>query len=155
MPTLAAGGHGDGVHLRTELDYCNKAVAAGAVPFLGPRVCMRAEGGERTPRGRGELNGNAGQRIIERLDEVAVHALETVDLTPWSLPFAEVGFQFVACGSKRSQQYGSGCGCNVVKADAAAAAALSRESAIDIFTPVNGERGGDGIDAPAEIPLAE
>ena len=86
-------------HSLAELHHRDEAVSAGAIPFLGSWIWPRSEGSERSPYGGSEPNRNARRRIVERLDDVAVEALESVDVAPWRLPGSEVASE--ACRMRR------------------------------------------------------
>src|ERR1017187_6691859 len=91
IAALAAGRHGHGADALAELDHGDEAVAARAKPLLGARVGARGERRQRSPMRGGEADGNAGPRVVKRLDDVAGEALESIDLAPWRLPASEVG----------------------------------------------------------------
>src|ERR1035437_8984732 len=91
MAALAAGRHGPGAHAFAELHHGDEAVAAGAVPLLGPRVGARSERGQRSPLRRGEADGNTRSRVVERLHDVAGEALESIDIAPRRLPTPDIG----------------------------------------------------------------
>src|SRR5579872_3316956 len=80
IAALAAGADRLRADLVAELDDGDEAVAGGAVHLLRALVGARAERRERAPARRGEADGNARQRVVERLHDVAVHALVAVDL---------------------------------------------------------------------------
>src|SRR5450759_1806987 len=91
MAALSACRHGPGPHAVAELDHGDEAVAAGAIPLLRARVGACRERGQRSPlRGR-EADGDAGSRVVERLDDIAGEALESIDVAPWRLPAPEIG----------------------------------------------------------------
>src|ERR1019366_6626725 len=83
MAALAAGRHGPGAHAFAKLDHGDEAVAAGAIPFFSARVGVGGERSQRSPLRGGEADGNARRRVVERLDDVAGEALESIDLAPW------------------------------------------------------------------------
>src|ERR1035438_6069919 len=83
MAALAADRHGPGAHALAELDHGDETVAAGAIPLFGARVGASGERSQRSPLPGGEADGNARPRVVERLDDVAGEALESIDLAPW------------------------------------------------------------------------
>src|ERR1700690_4167305 len=83
MAALASGRHGPSAHALAELDHGDEAVAAGAIPLFGARVGARGERGQGSPLPGREADGNARPRVVERLDDVAGEALESIDLAPW------------------------------------------------------------------------
>src|ERR1017187_3983231 len=111
MAALTAGRHRPGAHTFAELDHGDEAVAAGAIPLFGARVGARGERSQRSPLRGGEAHGDARPRVVERLDDVAGEALESIDLAPWRLPASEVGGDPVGCRGERLQQLlGGGLG---------------------------------------------
>src|ERR1022692_450813 len=110
MAALAADRHGPGAHAFAELHHGDEAVAAGAIPLFGARVGARGERSQRPPLRGGEADGNARRRVVERLDELAGEALESIDLAPWRLPASEVGGEPVGCRGERLQQLLGGGG---------------------------------------------
>src|ERR1035437_10135468 len=91
IAALSAGRHGPGPHAVAELHHGDEAVAAGAVPLLGPRVGARSERGQRSPLRGGEADGNTRSRVVERLHDVAGEALESIDIAPRRLPTPDIG----------------------------------------------------------------
>ena len=100
MAAFATGGDGAGADLVAELDDGDEAVAAGAVTLFGSGIGSRSERGKRAPERGGEGNRNTGRGIAKRLDDIASEALEAVDLTPWSLPGAEVCGELAGCSGE-------------------------------------------------------
>src|SRR3954471_4342454 len=90
VAALAACGDGLRAHFFSKLDHGNEAVPARPVPILCAGVGARSERRKRSPDGRGEAHGNARPLILERLDNIACEALETVDVAPGRLPRSEV-----------------------------------------------------------------
>src|SRR6185312_166438 len=90
VAAFAAGGDRAGMHFRAELDCRDEAVAAGAVIALRARPAMRAERSQRAPARGGERHRDAWLAVVELLHDVAVDALEAVDLAPRHAPAAEV-----------------------------------------------------------------
>src|SRR6185369_283923 len=86
VPARAADAHRQRAHARSELDRGDETVASSSVIALGSRILLGAEGGERAPSRGGERHRRARLRIIERLHDGAIVALEAVDLTPRHLP---------------------------------------------------------------------
>src|SRR5450759_2544383 len=116
IAALPASRHGPGPHAFAELHHGDEAVAAGAVPLLGPRVGARSERGQRSPLRRGEADGNARSRVVERLHDVAGEALESIDIAPRRLPTSEVGREPVGRRRERLQEWlGGGLGDGVVE----------------------------------------
>src|SRR5450759_3065933 len=91
IAALSACRHGPGPHAVAELHHGDEAVAAGAIPLLRARVRARRERGQRSQLRGGEAKGNARSRIVERLDDVAGEALESIDVAPRRLPASEIG----------------------------------------------------------------
>src|ERR1035441_9996113 len=89
MAALAADRHGPGAHAFAELHHGDETVAAGAIPLFGARVGARGERGQRSPLPGGEAYGNARLRVVERLDDVAGEALESIDRAPRRLPSSD------------------------------------------------------------------
>src|ERR1035437_6792867 len=104
VPALPAGRYRLGPHAVAELHHRHEAVAAGAIPLLRPRVRARSERRQRSKLRRGEADGNAGPRIVERLHDVAGEALESIDLAPRRLPASEIGRKPVARRRQRFEQ---------------------------------------------------
>ena len=157
MAAFAAGRHGLGAHLVAELDHRDEAVSAGAVPLLRARIGARAEGGQRAPLRGGEADGNARPGIVERLDDVAGEALEAVDVAPRRLPGSEVGLR--ACRTPPRATCSS-CSAGACwrchrRRDAPPRRASAAHATADILAPEHRERRGNGVDAPAQIPLAQ
>src|ERR1700736_263447 len=101
MSAFAARSHGLGAHTFAELDHRDKAISAGAVPFLRSRVGTRSEGRERSPLRRSEADRNARSRVAEGLDDIAGEPLESIYVAPLRLPVPEVGREFVASRGER------------------------------------------------------
>src|SRR5262245_55337066 len=91
IAAFPAGGDGPCSHFVREFHDRDKAIAARAVPFLGPLVGPRAEGSQRAPPSVGEGDRNARTRVAEWLHDAPIESLVTVDLAPWRLPGAKVG----------------------------------------------------------------
>src|SRR5580658_9790828 len=104
MAALAPGGYGFGSHFVAEFDHRNETVATGSIPFLRSRICAGSKRGERAVLRGGELNWDAGTRVVKGLDDIAGQALESIDVAPRRLPTAEVGCQFVGCIEERFQE---------------------------------------------------
>src|ERR1019366_6690933 len=73
----------------------NEAVPRRAVPLLRARIGARPERRERAPARRSELDRNTRLRIVEMLHDVAIHALEAIDVAPRRLPFSEIRGELV------------------------------------------------------------
>src|SRR6476660_6272266 len=87
IAALAACRDGLGLHaISPEFDHRDEAVAAGAVHLLGAFVRARAERRQRAPPRRGEADRDARPGVVERLDDVAGETLESIDVTPCSVP---------------------------------------------------------------------
>src|ERR1035437_1732625 len=91
IAALSACRHGPGPHAVAELHHGDEAVTAGAIPLLRSRVRARRERGQRSPLRGGEADGNARSGVVERLNDVAGEALESINLAPWRLPTPEIG----------------------------------------------------------------
>src|SRR5438270_7444277 len=76
--------------LWTKLHDRDKAIAAGAVPALRPRLLRRREGRKRAPRAVGEANRDAGKSIAERRVDRWRNTLKAIDLAPRDAPAAEI-----------------------------------------------------------------
>src|SRR6185312_2994534 len=103
MTAFAAGGDRAGAYLRAELDRRDEAVAAGAVVAFRAGPAVRTERGQRTPARGGERHRDARLAVVEFLHDVAVDALEAVDLAPRHAPAAEVLLQAVGSFDQRMQ----------------------------------------------------
>src|SRR5438046_1125051 len=91
IAALATRGHGDGFNRLAKLDHGDKAVATGAVNFLGSFVRPRAEGSQRTPNRRSKSHRNARPGVGKGMLDVIGQPLKSIYLAPWCLPFAKVG----------------------------------------------------------------
>src|SRR5215831_8688676 len=104
MTAFAAGGHGLGANFVPELNNRDEAVATRAVPLLRSGIGPRAERGQRAPHGRSESDRNAGCGVAERLDHIAVDALEAIDVAPRRFPRTKIGSESVGSVRERLQQ---------------------------------------------------
>ena len=151
MPAFPSGGYRPGAHFISKLHHRDKAVSAGAVPLLRSRVRPGAERSQRAPGGRSEPHRSARFGIVEGLHDVAGQALKAVDLSPRNLPGAEVGFQLVGGRSQGLQSHIAGYSRRgklvFISRDVAAVGHL--------LAPVDRQRGGYRIHAPAQVPRAE